>query len=110
MSMDDGFFASSNGAAVVDIPAFFDSRFPDAVAQCVALGLLVSVGTSRDRGAVSVTVTHDGRHRREYFRDSADAADFLGLAVAAVRGPGVGDTGRQAAAHQTPTRRRQKAL
>lgn len=107
--MQDDFFASSNGASVVDVPAFFDSGVPDAVARCVAMGLLVSIGTSRDRGAVSITVTNDGRHRREYFRQAEDAADFLRLAAAAVSGRGLGDPEGQAPTTRKPTRGRQTA-
>ena len=106
--MDD-FFATSNGAAAIDVPGFFDSSVPDGIARCVALGLLVSVGTSRDRGAISVTVTNDGRHRREYFRRSEDAADFLRMAAEAVSGRGLGDPEAQAATVRKPTRGRQAA-
>lgn len=101
--MDD-FFASSNGASIVDVRAFFDSRVPDQIGECVSLGLLVSVGTTRDRGAISLTVTNDGKHRREYFRDSAEAADFLRLAAAAVRGRGLGEPGPDLPATRKPTR------
>lgn len=103
-SMEDDFFSGSNGTSIVDVSSFFDSGFPDAMAKCVALGLLVSVGTTRDRGAISVTVTNDGRNRREYFRDSAEAADFLGMAAAAVQRRGLGVPTQEAPAPRKPTR------
>lgn len=107
--MTDDFFDSGSHAAVVDVPAFFDSSVPGLIGELVSLGVLVSVGTTRDRGAVSITVTNDGRYRREYFRSSDDASDWLRLATGALRGNGLGEPGTDATVTQKPTRGRSRA-
>lgn len=54
----------------MDVPALLDSGAYDLLAHVVGCGALVSLGTTSDGGALGVTVTVDGRWRREYFRDS----------------------------------------
>lgn len=105
----EDFFSDGVGDAVVDVPALFDSGIPGQVAELVSMGVLVSIGTTRDRGAVSIRITSDGRSRRAYFRDAADATDWLRLAVAAVSGRGVGEPERQAAVIPKPSRGRRTA-
>lgn len=105
----DGFFSDGAATAVVDVPGFLDSGITDLLAELVAMGVLVSIGTTRDRGAVSITVTSDGRWRRDYFRDSADASDWLRLAVAAVSGSGIGSTATDRPVSQKPTTGRRRA-
>lgn len=107
--MDDFFNGSASGS-IVDVRAFFDSGIPELIAELVEMGILVSVGTTRDRGAVSLTVTSDGRHRREYFRRADEAADFLRAAAAATRGVGVGDPGRDRPVVRKPSRGARKAV
>jgi len=101
-------FSNGSKPAVVDLRAFMDTSIPELVAELVQMGVLVSVGTTRDRGAVSLTITSDGAYDREYFRDPVDAADYLRRAAKALGGPGLGESETQAPAVQTPTRRRQK--
>lgn len=103
------FFDNGAGASPVDVPAFFDSGVLDAIIGLVSMGVLVSIGSSRDRGAISLGVTRDGKSRREYFRHSDEAADFLRLADAAVRGTGFGQTGGDLPPTQRPTRAARKA-
>jgi hypothetical protein len=50
----------------------------------VGAGALVSMGTTSDGGALGVTVTVDGKWRREYFRDEDELLAWLAQAVAAV--------------------------
>jgi hypothetical protein len=107
--MTDDFFNGSDTRAAADIPAFFDSGVPKLIAELVAMGVLVSIGTTRDRGAITITVTNDGRWRRDYFRDSTDAADWLGLAIAAVSGRGIGTTATDRPVSQKPTTGRRRA-
>lgn len=107
--MQSDFFTDGAGKSIVDVPAFFDSDIYRPVAELVSMGVLVSFGSTRDRGAISVSVTTDGRRRREYFRDSAEATDFLRLAVAAVRGTGSGNPAGDLPPVQRSTRGRQKA-
>lgn len=61
----------------VDVAAMLDSKAPELIARCVAAGALVGIGTTSDGGALGVTVTLDGRWRREYFRDAEELCDWL---------------------------------
>lgn len=101
--MSDWFDGSGNGQPV-DVAALMDSGVPTFIAGIVAAGALVSIGTTSDGGALGVTVTLDGRWRREYFRDSEACCEWLSAALEAVtagtRGP---------AAPSGPRRRRQKS-
>lgn len=106
--MNDDFFNGSGSGTPADIPAFFDSGVPKLIGELVGMGVLVSIGTTRDRGAVTITVTNDGRWRRDYFRTSEDAADWLGLAVEAVSGRGHGTTATDRPVSQKPTTGRRR--
>lgn len=77
-------FADGRGPSEVDVPALMDSGVPDLLWRLVSSGHLVSIGTTRDRGALSVTITNDGRWKREYFRDPEAMSDWLSGAVAAL--------------------------
>ena len=81
---DDWFDAGGHGAAV-DVPGLLDSPGADGLWECVAAGALVSLGRTSDGGALGVTVTVDGRWRREYFRDAEDLATWVTEAIPAVR-------------------------
>lgn len=82
--MADDWFEGGGGGQAVDLEKLWDSDVPDLLRHLAALGALVSIGTTRDRGALSVTVTMDGRWRRGYFRESEEATAWLELAVEAV--------------------------
>lgn len=107
--MPNDFWDGSAKSAYLDIPAFFDSSLTDGICRVLEMGVLVSLGLTRDGGALGIAVFDDGRRRREYFRTSQDASDWLGLAAAALSGNGVGDNGEEPSARQDPTRGRQKA-
>lgn len=77
------FDENGNGSAV-DIPALMDSGVPETLWRIVAAGALVSIGRTSDGGALGITVTLDGRWRREYFRDSEEAVSWLLEAADAV--------------------------
>lgn len=79
-------FEDGGSARSVDVKAMFDSALPELVARIVASGALVAIGTTSDGGALGITVTMDGRWRREYFRDSDEAMDWLLGAAEAVEG------------------------
>ncbi len=83
--MDDWFDGGGASGSKVDVPALLDSDAGGALGELVALGALVSLGTTRDGGALGVTVTVDGRWRREYFRDSESLALWMSEALPAVR-------------------------
>jgi hypothetical protein len=93
-------FADGSHSAVCDVHGIMDSVVPSLLWGLVAAGNLVSIGTTRDRGALSVTITNDGRWRREYFRDSEDLAEWLReatIALVAQQAPNSAtDPGRQA--------------
>lgn len=83
--MAEDWFASGGNGVPVDVLALFDSEIPAVLAELASIGALVSFGTTRDGGALGVTVTVDGRWRRGYFRDSDEALSWLAEAVPAVR-------------------------
>ena len=82
--MSDWFDVGGSGSAV-DVPALFDGPSAEGVWSLVQMGALVSLGTTSDGGALGVTVTVDGRWRREYFRDAEDLLTWLAEALPAVR-------------------------
>lgn len=67
-----------------DVPAMFDSKVPELIATLVGLGALVSLGVTSDGGALGVTVTVDGRWRREYFRDGEALEEWVAEAILAL--------------------------
>lgn len=85
--MDD-FFSAAKTGKVCDLEEVLDAGFTEYLRDAVRGGALVSVGTTRDGGACSVTVTHDGEFRREYFTQSEELHDFLKAAAEAVAGRG----------------------
>jgi hypothetical protein len=84
--MADDWFDGGGSGSPVDIHAVFDSdAVLEGVCGMLASGALVSLGTTSDRGALGVTVTVDGRWRREYFRDGDELRTWLAEALPAVR-------------------------
>jgi len=77
-------FDGGGSGSPVDVGALLDSGVTDVLAGIVALGALVSIGTTSDGGALGITVTVDGRWRREYFRDAESALVWCGQAAEAV--------------------------
>jgi hypothetical protein len=73
----DWFDGAGNGNAI-DAAAIVNGVPMQGVLEMVDAGALVSLGKTSDGGALGVTVTVDGRWRREYFRSS----DELGLWIA----------------------------
>lgn len=82
--MSDWFDVGGAGKGI-DVPALFDGPSADGIWSLVQCGALVSLGTTSDGGALGVTVTVDGRWRREYFRDAEDLLTWLAEALPAVR-------------------------
>lgn len=74
--MGDWLDAGGTGSNV-DVAAMLDSRAADLVSTAVQSGALVSIGLTSDGGALGVTVTVDGRWRREYHRDTESLVDWL---------------------------------
>lgn len=104
--MNETFWDGSAKGSNIDLPAFLDSSVLDGLIGVLSMGVLVSLGVTRDGGAVGITILSDGRRRREYFRDPEPAADFLRGAVDAL-GAGVGAaTNGDRPVGQKPTRGR----
>lgn len=91
-----------NGSAnEVDVVALLgDGACGKGVAELVDAGALVAMGKTRDGGALGVTVTVDGRFRRDYFRNEdellvwlAEAIPGVEAAIAARPASGVPDGG-----------------
>ncbi len=87
--MGEDWFAGNGGGKPVDVLALLDSQGWEHLKACVSAGALLSLGLTSDGGALGVTVTVDGRWRREYFRDAdaleawaAGASEAVDLAVA----------------------------
>jgi hypothetical protein len=75
--MGDWLDAGQLGPAI-DVPALLDSEAGRLIYEVAGYGALVGIGLTGDGGALGITVTVDGRYRREYFRNSEDLADWLG--------------------------------
>lgn len=82
--MSDWFDEGRAGKAV-DVVALLDSDAGNSLRDVVALGALVSLGLTSDGGALGVTITVDGRWRREYFREAEELGEWLAEALPAVR-------------------------
>lgn len=61
------------------------ASFLELFVELVELGALISVGASRDKGAVSITVTVGGEWDREWFRTEEEVLDWLKEAIVVVR-------------------------
>lgn len=61
----------------VDVAAVLDSAAADLAWRVVQAGALLSFGRTSDGGALGVTVTIDGRWRREYFRETDELVEWL---------------------------------
>lgn len=62
----------------------FGASAGDAALRVLATGALLSLGLSRDGGALGVTVTLDGEWEREWFRDDEACAHWLSNAADAI--------------------------
>ena len=76
------------GKGVVQLPFadVLDSTFLELLVELVELGALVSIGSSRDKGAVKVTVTVAGEYDFDWFRTDEELRDWLKEAVVVVGG------------------------
>lgn len=78
-------FDEAASANAVEVPALLTDQVIDLFAALVTDGALLSFGRTSDGGALGVTVTLDGRWRREYFRDPEPLTEWLLAAAEAVR-------------------------
>lgn len=82
---DEDWFEGGGRGKRVDVAGLMDSEGGTAILQLAAEGCLVGLGLTRDGGALGVTLTVNGRWRREYFRDSEDLDEWMAEAVPAIR-------------------------
>jgi len=81
--MADWFEGAGNGAQV-SLDELLADGAGAVLARIVDAGALLSMGLTSDGGALSVTVTLDGRWRRDYFRTPAELREWLTDAAVAV--------------------------
>lgn len=102
--MSDWF--DGGGSSPCDVPALLDGTgVSEALARIVSLGALVSLGTTSDGGALGVTVTVDGRWRREYFREADALVRWTAEALEAVEAA-LGDSPASSVPRQRPRGRK----
>lgn len=82
--MGSDWFDGAGQGGAIDVHAMVDLVPMKALLDVVELGALVSLGTTSDGGALGVTITVDGRWRREYFRESEGLLTWLAEAIPAV--------------------------
>lgn len=78
-------FQVKKGVQQLPFPDVLSASVWELLVELVELGALISVGASRDRGAVKVTVTVAGEWDDEWFRSEEEVVDWLKEAVVAVR-------------------------
>lgn len=101
MTAADWFEGNGSGGAV-DVHEVAGDVAVKALLDVVQAGALLSMGTTSDGGALGVTITVDGRWRREYFRDADSLAAWLAEALPAV------ETARGAASPSAASRPRSR--
>ena len=77
-------FDGNGSVGSVDAAELLDGQAAQGLREIVQHGALVSVGLTSDGGALHVTVTMDGRFRREYFRDRDTLLAWVGEAILGV--------------------------
>ena len=82
--MSSDWFDGGGSGSPADVAGILDGQPAQGLRELVELGALVSMGTTSDGGALGVTVTVDGRWRREYFRSSDELLTWIGEAIPAV--------------------------
>lgn len=79
-------FKIGKGVQQLPFPDVLTASFLELLVELVEAGALISVGSSRDQGAVKVTVTVAGEYDFEWFRTEDELLEWLKEAVIVVRG------------------------
>jgi hypothetical protein len=79
-----GWFDEGGSGQTVDVVALLDSKSSEMLWAMVNAGALISLGLTSDGGALGLTVTVDGKWRREYFRESGQMELWCEEAMAPV--------------------------
>lgn len=82
--MGNSWFEGSGNGGAVDVAELWDGMGSQGLRELVEAGALVSVGTTRDGGALALTVTVDGTWRRDYFRKQDEMLLWIAEALPAV--------------------------
>lgn len=82
--MSGDWFDGNGSGTSADVAGMLDGLGAQGIRELVELGALVSLGTTSDGGALGVTVTVDGRWRREYFRQADEMLAWIAAAIPAV--------------------------
>lgn len=107
MASSGGWLNGGGNGNAVDVTELLDVPAAKGVAELVQLGALVSLGTTSDGGALGITVTVDGRYRRDYFRNSDELLTWLAEAIPGVEAE-MGES-RPSAGQRQRSRRRAAA-
>lgn len=99
-----GWFDEGGSGSPVDVVAIMDSNVPALMAAIAQEGALVSFGTTSDGGSLGVTVTLDGRWKRQYGRTSDEIVPWLEDALVAVK-----DESGSSHASSAPRQRRRRS-
>lgn len=86
MASNGGWLDGGGNGHEVDVAGMLDPQVALGLAEIVQSGALLSLGTTSDGGALGITVTVDGKWRREYVRSLDELMAWLAEAV-----PGVTD-------------------
>lgn len=82
--MSANWFEGQGNGGAVDVAELLDGMGAQGVRELVEAGALVSIGTTRDGGALALTVTVDGTWRRDYFRKQDEMLLWIAEAIPAV--------------------------
>ena len=83
--MAGDWFDGAGSGEPLDVVKLLDSECGNGIHHLVSAGALVSMGLTSDGGALGVTVTVDGRYRREYFRNEDALLAWIAEAIPAVQ-------------------------
>ena len=78
-------FRIGKGVQQLLFPEVLSASFLELLVELVEAGALISIGASRDQGAVKVTVTVGGEWDFEWFRTEEELLDWLREAVVVVK-------------------------
>lgn len=78
-------FKIGKGVQQLPFPDVLSASFLEYLVELVEMGALISIGSSRDKGAVKVTVTVAGEYDFEWFRSEEELLDWLREACVVVR-------------------------
>lgn len=78
-------FKIGKGVQQLPFEEILGASFTELLVELVEAGALISIGSARDKGALSVTVTVGGEWDREWFRSEEELLDWLREAVVVVK-------------------------